>query len=154
MDAPTVSTPDYATPGETPAPRHAPPGGVHGRIARLVVVFSFALTIIATSLIYWRWANVTEPSSYIIIEGDEACNGTVVEVKSNDEPDTTAMATLSKENNFAAAIFLQPGSYKVSATLNGQHLAHVNDLLVAHRRAKVIKLRGPKPVTPPQAAAM
>jgi hypothetical protein len=125
-----------------PAPAYAN-GGAHGRVARLVVVLCFVLTFVATSLIYWRWANVVEPSSYIIIEGDEACNGTVVVVRSDGQPDTTAMATLSKDNDYAAAIFLHPGSYTLTATLNGDRLAHGN-LLLAHRRAKVITLRGPK----------
>ena len=136
-----------------PAPAYAN-GGAHGRVARLVVVLCFVLTFVATSLIYWRWANVVEPSSYIIIEGDEACNGTVVEVRSNNNPDTNAMATLSKDNNYAAAIFLQPGTYKVSAMLNGNRLAHVNDLLLPHRRAKVIKLRGPRPAVPSRASTL
>jgi hypothetical protein len=104
-------------------------------------VLCFAITIVATSLIYWRWTNVTEPSSYIIIEGDETCNGTVVVVTSREHPD--AVATLSKDNDYAAAIFLHPGSYTLTATLNGDRLAHGN-LLLAHRRAKVITLRGPK----------
>ena len=135
------------TSGAAEAPPASHLGGVHGRVARMVVVFSVALTITATALIFWRWANVTEPSSYVIVNGDASCNGTVVVVRSAEHPD--AVATLSGDNNYAAAIFLHPGTYTLTATLNGDTLAHGN-MLLAHRRAKVITIRGPKTALPPQ----
>ena len=106
----------------------------------MIVVLCFAITTLATALIYWRWANVTEPSSYVIVQGTEEHNGTVVVVRPDHQPDAVAMATLSPQNEFAATIFLHPGTYTLTATHNGETLVH-GEMLVAHRRWRTILLR-------------
>ena len=120
---------------EDPSTR-APPTGA--RLPRLIVVLCFVITTVATALIYWRWANVTEPSSYVIVQGKEEHNGTVVVIRSEQHPE--AMATLSPQNQYAVTIFLHPGTYTLTATQNGETLIHGN-MLVAHRRWKTIILR-------------
>jgi hypothetical protein len=120
--------------GAAAAPYPVPPGG---RLVRMIVVLCFAITIVATALIYWRWANVTVPSSYIIVQGGEEHVGTVVVVSSEHHPD--AMATITPDNHYAATIFLHPGPYTLKATLNGETLVHGN-MLVVHRRWKAIML--------------
>ena len=127
---PTAPAP--AAPAPASHPQHA------GRLVRLIVVLCFAITTLATALIYWRWANVTEPSSYVIVQGTQEHNGTVIVIRSDHHPD--AMATLSPDNHFSATIFLHPGTYTLTATLNGETLIH-GDMLVAHRRWKTILLR-------------
>jgi hypothetical protein len=104
----------------------------------MIVVLCFVITTVATALIYWRWANVTEPSSYIIVQGQAEHSGTVVVIRSNQHPE--AMATLSPDNQYAVTIFLHPGTYTLTATHNGETLIH-GDMLVAHRRWKTIILR-------------
>ena len=120
------------------APAPPPPGG---RLARLIVVLCFTITFLATALIYWRWANVAEPSSYVVVEGAEEHNGTVITVSTIEAAnDVVATATLSSQNNYAVTIFLNPGDYRFSAFQHGNTLVETR-LLVPHRRFKVITLR-------------
>jgi hypothetical protein len=137
--APTPATTD--APGATPT---LPAPYTGGRLPRLIVVLCFLITAVATALIYWRWANVTEPSSYVIVQGQEEHNGTVVVIRSDTHPE--AMATLSPDNHYAVTIFLHPGTYTLTATQNGETLIH-GSMLVAHRRWKTITLR-PRRATP------
>ena len=106
----------------------------------MIVVLCFVITGVATALIYWRWANVTEPTSYVVVQGEKEHNGTVVVVSAEHDTDTIAMATLSPDNHYSATIFLQPGTYTLSATQNGETLIH-GDMFVAYRRWKMILLR-------------
>ena len=109
-----------------------------GRLPRLIVVLCFVITTLATALIYWRWANVTEPTSYVIVQGQKEHNGTVIVIRSDHQPE--AMATLTPENQYTATIFLHPGPYTLTATLNGETLVHVNRV-AAHRRWTTVLLR-------------
>jgi hypothetical protein len=113
----------------------------------MIVVLCFVITVVATSLSYWRWANVTEPTSYIIVQGTAEQNGTVVTVSQARDADVVAMAVLRPENQYAVTIFLHPGTYWFDATQNGDRLL-AGDLLIAHRRWKTILLR-PAPAPPP-----
>jgi hypothetical protein len=124
-------------PAQHPAPYAA---GPHGRLARMIVVLCFMITFVATSLIYWRWANVTEPTSYIIVQGTAEHNGTVVTVSQARGAEVVAMAVLKPENQYAVTIFLHPGTYWFDAAQNGNTLV-AGDLWVAHRRWKTIALR-------------
>jgi hypothetical protein len=111
----------------------------------MVVVLCFAITALATALIYWRWANVTEPSSYVIIQGDAGHNGTVITVSSPPEHggEVVAMATLSADNQYAVTIFLQPGKYQLTAAQAGTTLLST-DLWVAHRHWYTLQLKPTK----------
>jgi hypothetical protein len=109
--------------GEGEAPPWAAFSAARGRLVRFVIVFSIALTLLAAASIYWRWAKVYEPTSYITIMGNEALEGTQVLVESPNYPESKTMVILSKENNYVTVIFLSPGSYTVTATHNGEQLA-------------------------------
>jgi len=148
--APNGHAPDAAPaqPAHHPHP-HPYAAGPHGRLARMIVVLCFLITFAATSLIYWRWANVTEPTSYIIVQGTAEHSGTVVTVSQARDADVVAMAVLKPENQYAVTIFLHPGAYWFSAAQNGNTLM-AGDLWVAHRRWKTIALR---PLHPPTADA-
>jgi len=127
-----------APPPTNPAPHATPPGG---RLARMVVVLCFAITALATALIYWRWVNVTEPSSYVIIEGDPDYNGTVVTVSPPPEQGgEVVMATLSPDNQYAVTIFLNPGKYQLTAAQAGTTLLST-DLWVVHRHWYTLQLK-------------
>lgn len=106
----------------------------------MIVVLCFVITGVATALIYWRWVNVTEPTSYIIVEGVEEHNGTLVTVCPEGSTDPLATATLDPTNQYAVTIFLHPGAYTLTATQNGETLVQ-GGMLVAHRRWKTIVLR-------------
>ena len=113
----------------------------------MVVVLCFAITALATALIYWRWVSVAEPSSYVIIEGDPDYNGTVVTVSPPPEQGgEVVMATLSPDNQYAVTIFLNPGKYQLTAAQGGTTLLST-ELWVAHRRWKSIQLPKRKPAS-------
>jgi hypothetical protein len=152
VSAQTLSNAAPHPSAEPPAATFVPPGA---RLARLIVVLCFVITTLATALIYWRWVNVSEPTSYIVIQGEESYNGTYITVSARDRTadpsaDVVATATLSPENHYVATIFLQPGTYNLTATQNGETLIN-DDLWVVHRRWKAIILRPRKP--PANAAA-
>ena len=139
--------------GEAEAPPWAAFSAARGRIERLVIVFSIALTLLAAASIYWRWANVYEPTSYIMVLGNEALDGTLVVITSPDYPESMSSpagpgspwyATLSKDNNYAAAIFLHPGSYTVTATLNGEQLAR-SPFVISGRNTASLNLTARRP---------
>ena len=114
-----------------------------------MVVGSIALTLLATASIYWRWANVTEPTSYLTVLGNESLNGTLVVVNSPSYPEASPwMATLTKDNNYTAYIFLHPGSYTVTATLKDQPLARA-PFVVRGRQAASLNLSARHPTTGP-----
>lgn len=137
--------------GEADVPPWAQFSPGRGRFVRFVIVCCIALTLVAAALIYWRWANVYEPTSYIMVFGNESHNGTVIVVSAPDFPDS--MATLSRDNNYTAAIFLHPGTYTITATLNGQPLAR-SLFTVTGRIGKTLNLvpQQGKGAAPPKAA--
>lgn len=115
-----------------------------GRFVRFVVVFSVALTVLAAASIYWRWANVSEPTSYLMVIGNESLGGTQVVVHLPDNPDLEFHATLLKEDNYVASIFLHPGRYVVTATLNGEQLAR-SPFAIGGRSAATLNLTARRP---------
>ena len=138
---PTRSSADHAPDanGDAEVPPWAAFSPARGRFVRLVVVFSIALTLLAAASIYWRSANVYEPTSYITVLGDESFNGTHVVVSSPNHPDSESNVILTRDNNYVAAVFLHPGSYTVTATLHGQVLARV-PFVVSGRKAVSLNL--------------
>ena len=109
----------------------------------MIVVLCFTIATLATALIYWRWANVSEPTSYVIVAGTEEHNGTVVTVSTEYNGDVVAMATLEPKNQYGATIFLHPGTYWLTVVQGGTTLLEGN-MLVAHRRWTTLQLRSRK----------
>jgi hypothetical protein len=137
-----AAAPTGVSNGEAEVPPWAAFSAARGRFVRLVIVFSIALTLLAAASIYWRWANVYEPTSYIMVFGNEALDGTLVVVNSPDYPES--MATLTRDNNYIAAIFLHPGSYTVTATLNGEQLAR-SPFVISGRNTATLNLTARRP---------
>ena len=137
--------------GEADVPPWAAFPPSRGRLVRFVVVFSIALTLCAAALIYWRWATVPEPTSYISVQGNESLQGTEVRLTSPD-PNYLESVTLSKDNNYTATIFLKPGSYTVTATLNGEQLARA-PFVISGRKAAMVNLVNRRPGAANTAAA-
>jgi hypothetical protein len=132
---PANGAPPAAANGEPPPP-WAAFSPARGRFVRFVVVFSVAITLLAAANIYWRWANIVEPSSYIVVYGNESFNGTEIVITSAGRPDLPPV-TLSRDNDYVAAIFLHPGSYTITATHNGERLVRQNFALGSRKAAWV-----------------
>lgn len=106
----------------------------------MIVVLCFAIATLATALIYWRWANVSEPTSYVIVEGTADHTGTVITVSTEMGGEVVVMETLTPENQYAVTIFLHPGTYWFHAGHRGTTLIE-GPMLVAHRRYRTIRLQ-------------
>ena len=144
---PRLAPPHGATSGATNGEAETPPWAAfspaRGRFVRFVVVLSVAATLLCAASVYWRSANVSEPTSYITIQGNEALNGTVVEVSSHALP-APVVTTLTKDNDYISTIFLHSGSYTVTATLNGEPLAR-GPFSVTGRKAASLNLTARRP---------
>jgi len=145
-----ASKPNGAANGEADVPPWATFSPGRGYFVRGVIVFSIALTLFASASTYWRSANVYEPTSYITVLGNESLNGTLVVVSSPSYPESMeSMATLTRDNNYIAAIFLHPGSYTVTATLNGEPLAKAPFTITGRKAASVnLSARRPGAIAP------
>ena len=142
--AATAAPSNGAANGEADVPPWAAFPPSRGRLVRFVIVFSIALTLLAAASIYWRWANVYEPTSYITVQGNESLQGTEVRVTSPDPENQLPPVILSRDNNYAATIFLHPGSYTVTATLNGEQLVKA-PFVISGRKVAMVNLVNRRP---------
>jgi hypothetical protein len=138
---PASTSPSHAEPGMMNVPVSHLSAPAKAGIVRIVICTCLAVTVLAAASIYWRWSSIVEPTSYIVVHGDESHTGTVIVVKSMDHPG--AMATLSKDNEYSTSIFLHAGSYRIVATRQGEELVNTT-LLLGHRQAGIIDLRRKK----------
>ena len=119
-----------AVTGEAPAeitPGYEPVAGAvkrPGGFQRFFVLFTITFTSIAVLLMvagmYYRWYTTREPTSAIVIEGDETVAGAAITVVSDGS--NTISAKLTPENKFTTPILLPPGSYTLVVDLNGDRL--------------------------------
>ncbi len=82
-----------------------------GAILTLIVVS----TLLMVGFIWYRWHDVREPTTAVIIAGDASLDGTVITV-SGDRVITTS---LKASNNFTASVLVEPGIYTVKAERDG-----------------------------------
>jgi hypothetical protein len=102
------------------APRSSSNGGpltrysrLRGPFARIMTVVIIAFVFAMMSLIYWRWARVHEPSTAVVVEGDQTLDGAKIEVQDND---AHWDANLNAGNNFSTPVLLEPGRYSIHVT--------------------------------------
>jgi hypothetical protein len=94
----------------------------HGPIVRIAVGASI-LTVVAMTLFLWqRWSNVKEPTSAIIVSGDESTAGAKISVLQLPEEDGGAPGEqidtgLNKSRGYREVIYRNPGRYKVTVTI-------------------------------------
>jgi hypothetical protein len=87
----------------------------HSVIVGIILTGITVATVVMVSFIWYRWQAVREPTTQIIVDGDETFDGTVVTVRGPQQFTTT----LSKSNNYHAPVLLAPGRYVVTAERNG-----------------------------------
>jgi hypothetical protein len=109
-DSPPEEPEDYD--GEEWAP---PP---HTRRRGAYIISLIALTglvvLVMLAIIYHRWLTVEEPTTAILVEGDESVDGTIIEVVGGPKP---ISVRLGKENNYMTPVLLAPGFYTVTGRL-------------------------------------
>jgi len=117
-----------------------PQGGTlaRGPFVRIMTFVIIAVVVAMMALIYARWATIREPSSAVVILGDQTHNGATIEVKRGKN---TWSAVLNDDNHFETPILLDPGRYVIKVT-------HKNNVLVSDDFI-VESLRGCQYVLPP-----
>ena len=94
---------------------------VYAPFIRIMTFVIIAVVVAMMSLIYARWATVREPSSAVVILGDQTHDGAKIEVKGIHKK--TWHAVLNEENRYETPILLDPGHYTIKVT-------HKNDVLL------------------------
>jgi hypothetical protein len=87
---------------------------------RAVIVLVVLMVVAMSGIVFWRWATGHEPTTAILVTGEPALDGTVLEVTGYGVPPVTV--TLSADNSYRTPIFRLPGTYHVIATWHGQKL--------------------------------
>ena len=93
-----------------------------GPIVRAAVGMSILLVIGMTLLLWQRWSTVREPTSAIIVAGDESTSAAKISVLQlpDDEganPGEHIETGLSKARGYREVIYRYPGRYKVTITV-------------------------------------
>lgn len=99
-------------------------GGTEHSTRHSVVVFLILFGLIVATgamvvFIWHRWSRVQEPTTAVIIEGDESIEGTSITVRGMGRQVTT---TIQRSEGFVAPVLLEPGRYWVTATRDGQSI--------------------------------
>lgn len=83
------------------------------------IIAAFVLFFLFVSLLYWNWLRIDEPGSVIIVSGNQASAGTLIEVEglNLDQP---LRLELTEENKFSGRIYLTPGLYTLSVIQEGE----------------------------------
>ena len=93
-----------------------------GPIVRAAVGGSILLVIGMTLLLWQRWSTVREPTSAIIVAGDESTSAAKISVAALPDDDGQASSDhietgLSKSRGYRELIYRYPGRYKVTVTV-------------------------------------
>lgn len=98
------------------------------------IIGAAALFVLAVSLLYYRWATVVEPTSVVMVRGNESIAGAVVTVQGVSLPEPYQL-TLDPSRDLEARFFVQPGSYRVriERPQGGQVVYNESFLILANR---------------------
>ena len=91
---------------------------VYAPFVRVMTIVIIALVVAMMALIYAKSSKIREPSTALVILGDQTHDGAKVEVKGYGQ---TFTAILTEDNRYATPVLLEPGQYTVKIT----HKNHV-----------------------------
>jgi hypothetical protein len=106
--APTVSSTRAAV-----APRAAAPPPPRRALARLAVAGTALVFVAAVALLFYRWVGAREPTSYVVIYGTPRWDGMTATVEGVGLSGGSVTVTLSADNDYRTAIFLDHGDYRI-----------------------------------------
>jgi hypothetical protein len=95
----------------------APRGG--SPLVRLIVSGIVIATVLMVALLWHNWNGVQEPTTAVIVLGDQTLDGTIVTVTGGGR---VVRAMMSPANGYNAPVLLEPGRYQVTAERDGATL--------------------------------
>jgi hypothetical protein len=99
------------------------------RFVTLAITATIALFLLAICVIGYRWIVVSEPSTFLIIDGSTALAGAEVDVKSVDMP-THHKAVFGADDKYSLVFFLEPGAYEVRIARDGQEVLPTQEVAI------------------------
>jgi hypothetical protein len=87
----------------------------HGFFVGMILALIVGSTLIMVGFIWYRWHDVREPTTAVIVEGDASLDGTVITVTG----ERLITTSLKESNNYIAPVLVEPGMYLVKAEHNG-----------------------------------
>jgi hypothetical protein len=93
--------------------------GTHrGPLVAAILVLLIASTVVMVGFIWHRWNGVREPTTAVMLRGDETLDGAEITVSG----ERTVRATLNASNKYYVPILVDPGQYVVIVELRGTTL--------------------------------
>jgi hypothetical protein len=105
-----MSDPTPTLPGETQP---------SARFVRVMILLTILLFLLAAGVIAMRWLRTTEPAVELLVVGNDALSGAEASVRAVDET-TPYTSTFGKGGRYALPFYLDPGSYIVRVTKDGE----------------------------------
>jgi hypothetical protein len=124
---PQPNVPQQASAADSFSERELPARGSFVRVMTAVII---ALVLAAMTTIFWRSFILHEPSSAVIVVGDQTLDGAEIVVHGGTHD---LIASLDADNGFSTPILLDPGRYSMEVTL-GNHVIMKTDFTVDRLR--------------------
>jgi hypothetical protein len=108
-----------------------PVARLNGPVVIGMVILTGLVVLLMVSLIYYRWVTITDPTTAIIVRGDDSYDGAVVKVTGNGA--RTVTATLDAANQYETPILVVPGTYTVTVEMGGRVLGKWEPIVERYR---------------------
>jgi hypothetical protein len=139
----------------SPQPAMQPPldrqqGGtlVYAPFVRVMTVVIIAVVVAMLALIYVKWATIREPSSAVVVIGDQTHDGARIEVSGYSH---TWTAVLDEDNHYGTPVLLDPGRYTIKVTHKNNVLLSTDFVVDSLRGCQYILSPAVEIVGPPSA---
>src|SRR5690242_13418738 len=118
-----------------------PQGLARGPFVRVMTIFTTVLVLAMVAIIYWRDLTIREPSSAVILLGDQTLDGAKIDVWGENG---RWEAVVSQDTSYQTPVLLEPGQYNVRVTHKG-HVILETSFSVERFRAMQYMLRSAVP---------
>jgi len=101
-----------------------------------MIVLTIALFLLAVGMLAYRWLTTTEPTTLLVIEGSPALIGAEASVQGVDDK-TPHKSIFGEGERFALPFYLDPGTYTIKITRNGETLDTREVALMSNQGIKI-----------------
>lgn len=106
-----------------PEPLDSVPAPRKSRIM-IPIAAAIVLFLLTTSILYYRWATMTEPSCVLVIQTSQAMRDAKIKVDGLSLIGGPLKATVGESGRYAIPFYLDPGEYTVDITFNDERQYH------------------------------
>jgi hypothetical protein len=116
---------------------------------RLAMAAAGLVFVLTAGILYYRWASTIEPTTMVVVIGDESMRGVEVTVEGLGIAQPYH-AVFGERERFALPFFLDPGSYRVRVSRGDRVLFQSNVVVQKHlgRQIDLTKLNLPPSTAP------